>query len=193
MNILALDRTVFYFVSSVFFCETLNHNILPAEIGIAKFSLRDGVSDSFHTFIDPGPIPLGFPAIAEYLAKKHQLPLPPNAKGISSYFNILIDILAFLKNSENSDVLILYCHPDYIKSTTMVVDKIVREAGETKSIIKVYPADQLFFQLKHITTQINNLQNPEKIESGFYNVFVAKEMLDRDCYEYTLNIGCKVR
>lgn len=37
-----------------YFCKTDADVYYPAEIGIVKFSLEDGLKDCFHRFVDPG-------------------------------------------------------------------------------------------------------------------------------------------
>jgi protein maelstrom len=73
-----IENEVFYFISCNYFCETLQGDIFPAEIGMAKYNLKDGVHDSIHMFVNPGKLPLGTSNDAhEHSAKTHQLPIPP--------------------------------------------------------------------------------------------------------------------
>lgn len=49
-----LHHKLIYLIHVNIFCKTDADVYYPAEIGIVKFTLEDGVKDIFHRFIDPG-------------------------------------------------------------------------------------------------------------------------------------------
>ena len=58
------------------FCLTAEGGVVPAELSIARISLRRGLQDMYHTFIEPGPIPKGYRADCYENSKAtHKIPL----------------------------------------------------------------------------------------------------------------------
>ena len=57
----------FYVMEFNISCRTRNDIFVPIEVGIVKFSIKDGIKDSYHDFIDPGKVPLGYAATAKDL------------------------------------------------------------------------------------------------------------------------------
>ena len=54
-----LINTKLFVIASNIIVKTDQNQYLPLEIGIVQFSIKDGLTDSLHEFINPGPIPLG--------------------------------------------------------------------------------------------------------------------------------------
>ena len=54
-----LINTKLFVIASNIVVKTDKNQYLPLEIGIVQFSIKDGLTDSLHQFINPGPIPLG--------------------------------------------------------------------------------------------------------------------------------------
>lgn len=55
-----LINTKLFVIASNIVVKTDKNQYLPLEIGIVQFSIKDGLTDSLHEFINPGQIPLGF-------------------------------------------------------------------------------------------------------------------------------------
>ncbi|KAL8577847.1 hypothetical protein ACOMHN_054596 [Nucella lapillus] len=60
-----LTEEKFYFVSFQDLCETTGKEWLPREVAVIQFCLRKGVTQTYHQFIWPGGIPLGYRFAAE--------------------------------------------------------------------------------------------------------------------------------
>ena len=66
----------FYIIQANVFCLTEEKGVVPAEICLARVSLKDGVQEVYHRFIQPGPLPLGYRAdCMANSAKTHHIPL----------------------------------------------------------------------------------------------------------------------
>lgn len=181
---------MFYFLSTNYFCQTIHGEIFPAEIGISKYSLREGIIDSTHMFINPGKLPLGTSNDAqEHSQKTHRLPIPPSAKGSTSYYEVFSKILDFVHDGTSHDFPVFFTNSDELKETKMIVDKIAKETEEFSLDIKVYPIENLFYPMKKQTVQIKNEANGTN-DKPFPSIFIAKDMIDRDKYRYSLNLGC---
>lgn len=126
----------------------------------------------------------------EHSTKTHRLPIPPGAKGETSYYDIFYKILDFLDEKQSRmEFPVFFTNSDEIKETKMILDKISRECEELELDIQVYPIENLFYPLKRYTTQLKNELNGTN-DKHFPSIYVAKDMIDRDKYRYSLNLGC---
>lgn len=126
--------------------------------------------------------------------KSHQLPLPPNclkdAKDVEKVYEIISDFVGHVENK----CPIMFTGPgqseEEINATKLTMKKIWTSIFGNDVIygFRIYPLDLFFYKLKAKRTEIQNkLNNTNK--TGFASVFSAKDLLDRDLYEYA-GIGC---
>jgi hypothetical protein len=113
----------------------------------------------------------------------------PGAKGLTNYYEIFGNILNFISQSTKSEFPVFFTDSNELKTTKMIVDKIVRENEELDLNIHIYPIENLFFPLKKYTIQLKNEANQTN-DRAFPSIFVAKDMIDKDKYRYSLDIGC---
>jgi protein maelstrom len=152
---------VFHFVSASSFVETSN-DIFPAEIALAKFSLKEGVFDHVHLRINPGKLPLGTALEVQEKAKKyHKYPPPPNCDGEKDYMRILETIVRFFQPSKTIPILFAdkVEHSDSVKETRKIIKKILHESHEDDINIKVFSVIDLFFALQKKAVANMNLLN----------------------------------
>ncbi|CAO1414964.1 unnamed protein product [Diamesa serratosioi] len=189
-----LDKKEFFFVKTSYFVQTLRYDIFPAELALCKFSLKEGVIDIVNTLINPGPLPLGMSSTAQTHAEKtHQLPLPPNCEGVKEMEKLFEIISNFVGHEENK-LPIMFTGTgqgsEEINATKLIMKKIWTTTFGTEAPcgFRIYPLNLFFFKLNEKRTEVNNkLHNTKKV--GFASVFSAKDLLDRDMYEYA-GIGC---
>jgi hypothetical protein len=98
--------------------------------------------------------------------------------------------LNFISDGSTKEMPAFYTNSEELKETKMTIDKILKENEELELTINVYPLEYLFFPLKKITTQLKNDANGTN-DIGFQSIYLAKDMIDRDKYRYSLNIGCE--
>ncbi|XP_037038857.1 protein maelstrom homolog [Bradysia coprophila] len=185
----------YYFIAANIFCETGVNKYLPAEIALLKYTLQDGVIRTYHTFVNPETIPMGYKFIALELSETtHQLPLPPNAMGEKDFDIIQQEIYKFIGNAptckqgfiplftvaEDVRMVELICE-DLLGSTS---DQAINRRYKTMSI------DQLLFDLK---TSIGRAQKREPFsgESQFKSVDDATSQLNREKYKFLSEIACE--
>lgn len=193
MNLGKLDTQVFYFISTSHFTQDVSGDILPAELAMSKFSVREGIIDSFQILINPGPLPLGSKATADDHAESaHKLPLPPNCEGMKCYVEIFDTILNFVDDGTNEVIPVMFTETglknDEIRSTDLVLKKILYETCEPDLTIKLYPLYHLFNSLREKCLEIQNEANDTEIE-GFSSCWIAKDILERDPHRHA-KIGC---
>ncbi|CAO1414956.1 unnamed protein product [Diamesa serratosioi] len=193
MNLGKLDTQVFFFISTSHFTQTTSGDILPAELAMSKFSVRDGIIDSFQILINSGALPLGSKATAQDHADiAHKLPLPPNCHGLKCYVDIFDKILDFVDDGTNEVIPVMFTETgpknDEIRSTDLVLKKILYETCEPDLTIKLYPLYHLFHSLREKCLEIQNDANDTEIE-GFSSCWIAKDILERDPHRHA-KIGC---
>ncbi|CAJ0920772.1 unnamed protein product [Ranitomeya imitator] len=74
-----------------------DQRFVPCEIGCVRYSLQRGVIDSFHEFIDPGELPLGFRYHCQAgSAATHQIPVTGFELASRDYHNLFRSLCDFV-------------------------------------------------------------------------------------------------
>ena len=61
---------------SILHCAQAKDGVVPAELSLARMSLRKGVEEVYHVFIEPGTLPKGYRADCTLLVSAtHGLPI----------------------------------------------------------------------------------------------------------------------
>ncbi|CRK98786.1 CLUMA_CG012033, isoform A [Clunio marinus] len=176
-----LDETIFYFINASSFFE-INDEIYPAEIALAKFSLKSGIIDDLHVQINPGELPLSSIFIAlEKSKNSHKYLLPPDCGGVKDYYMILDMLISFLLPLERLPIFFTEGNIHYNSSpfleTRKVFEKIFYEAQEfdMQPEIKIYPIEELFYALHNITVRNRNDINDSEKEETFPSIAFASD------------------
>ncbi|XP_053667703.1 protein maelstrom homolog [Anopheles marshallii] len=180
----ALEKEEFYIISMMYFGCTLKGAYLPAELGMVKYSLQDGVMDRKHLYINIYPdIPLGAAySVHSHTKKTHKLPMPPDAWGISCKDEISNIILSFIAAKENN--ILLFTD----ELTLPTVESMLREIlkGHIKDDqMYVCPLSELFFNLKQAS------ERHIMPKSTFPSALMAQYILQMDCFVATEGISCE--
>lgn len=190
-----LDSMVFHFITTSSF-HTTKADIYPAELAIAKFSLKEGIIDDFQIHINPGKLPLGASLKAlEKSQATHKYPLPPCCTGEGDYFFVLESIVRFLHPMDKLPIFFTHGNTrddlERMLETCRTIKKIFyesREDGMLKSV-KVYPIDELFFMLQKVTvTRKNSLKGTN--ETLFPSIAYASSKLKENRFVNTTK-GCE--
>ncbi|XP_052900830.1 protein maelstrom homolog [Anopheles moucheti] len=178
----ALEKEEFYIISMTYFGCTLKGVYLPAELGMVKYSLQDGVKDRKHLYINPGEIPLGAAySVHCHTEKTHKLPIPSNAWGTSSNDEVSEVLLSFLAAKDN--ILQLYTDENSLPSVESMLRGILKGHIKDEQLY-VCPLPELFFNLK----QAAELRFMTK--STFPSALTAQYILQMDCFVFTKGISC---
>ena len=95
MNQMVEDEC-FYLVHTNVFCLTAEGGVVPAELSLARMSLRKGVEEVYQVFIEPGTLPKGYRAYCTENSKAtHKIPLDLVLFS-GNYQQIVEDMLEFL-------------------------------------------------------------------------------------------------
>lgn len=188
-----LDNLVFYFISTVsFFSDSTE--IYPAEISLAKFSLKQGLYDDIQIRINPGVLPKGSAFDVNEKQKIHKYPLPPKCDGEQDYIFILKTMLEFLHPMESLPILFTETGTEKksLLETRRIVEKIFYESQEDSiiNVMKIYPVEELFYELQSLTVLTKNRQNGTK-DTKFPSVVYAQNKFENDTEKYILfATGC---
>uniref|UniRef100_A0A1Q3EZN9 HMG box domain-containing protein n=1 Tax=Culex tarsalis TaxID=7177 RepID=A0A1Q3EZN9_CULTA len=178
-----LEKVEFFFISFAYFVVTSNGTYIPAEMGLVRYSLRDGVKDRLHMFIDPGKLPLGFSYDAKVHSESdHQLPIPPDAMGEKDNDEIVLRLFNFLSQGEKMPPL--FTETTEIKMVENILKGILTQANMDENTLLVCPLSELFYQLKRATESFGM-----DIKT-FPSVHIAQAIIQKDVYEYTKDIAC---
>lgn len=182
-SLVELEKLEFYFISFAYFCVTSSGTYIPAEMGLVRFSLKDGVKDKLHMLIDPGKLPLGMAYDAKMHSEgDHQLPIPPDALGEKDNDEIILKLFSFLSAQEKMPPL--YTETTEVKMVQNILKGILNQGALDEHTLEVYKLSELFFQLKQAT---ENFGMDVKI---FPSVHIAQAIIQKDVYEYTKDISC---
>lgn len=180
-----LEKLEFYFISFAYFCVTSGGTYIPAEMGLVRYSLKDGVMDKLHMFIDPGKLPLGMAYDAkQHSESDHQLPIPPDAMGEKDNDEIILKMFSFLSQQEKMPPL--FTETNEIKMVENILKGILNQGAMEENTLLVCPLSELFYQLKRATESFGL-----DIKT-FPSVHIAQAIIQKDVYEYTKDISCDV-
>lgn len=179
-----LEKVEFFFISFAYFVVTTNGTYIPAEMGVVRYSLRDGVKDKLHMLIDPGKLPLGFSYDAKVHSESdHQLPIPPDAMGEKDNDEIVLRLFNFLSQGEKMPPL--FTETTEIRMVENILKGILTQANMDENTLLVCPLSELFYQLKRATESFGM-----DIKT-FPSVHIAQAIIQKDVYEYTKDISCE--
>uniref|UniRef100_A0A182WQS1 Maelstrom domain-containing protein n=1 Tax=Anopheles minimus TaxID=112268 RepID=A0A182WQS1_9DIPT len=182
-NLGALKNECFYIIAMEYFCRTIDDNYIPAELGLIKYSLKDGVVDQLHMHINPGKIPRGLNYQAHHHAEEtHHLPVPPNALGLTDYQEIADKLLRFIFPDDGRSYL-LFTHG---KEVHKVENMLRAFFGYAMDMIPMHVCSlsELFLKLQE------GVQRYDKSMVVFRNSVTAQQHLDLDCFSFTSGLGC---
>ena len=83
-----------------------DHKYLPCEVGVVRYSLNQGILSRFHSFIVPGPIPIGYRYLAQSTSEAtNQIPIEGAPGAVGDYRKLLGDLEKFLSGDDPSPAL----------------------------------------------------------------------------------------
>ena len=182
-----MDELDFNLITFNYFSKSINC-YTPAEIGLSKFNLSEGITKQFHQFINPQQLPLGMAYTAkDYSETTHKIVPPPNCIGEVFSHKLYEHIIEFLTSNDGGagKVPPLYTFNTHVPIVKSIMQQLCEISNKDFKLFKIYPLCELFFRLKSQTAQFNARDN-----SLFNSIFLARALLERDIYDYISNISC---
>ncbi|XP_073825387.1 protein maelstrom 1-like [Musca autumnalis] len=181
-----LEVQTYYFIMANYFTKTLKDGVyVPAEIAVAKFSLKGGVQQVYQTLINPGVSIYGHQYEAQHLSDTtHKLPLPPNALGDKRLGKIYNDILNFVRDGKSDNYPPVYTHRDSIHVVDSVLSFLRSDMDANDVVLQIYSIQHLLFVMKEATCEAGELEKPKTF-------YITDAYFERDFFEYQCGIGCQ--
>lgn len=139
---------------------------------------------SFHT----ENIPLGYRFEAFDLANKtHQLPIPPNAKGVKDFALVLDIINEFVASEE--EFVPLFTLDENIPMIESIMQQFCLAGNHSNRRFNILSINQLFFEIKN-GSSVNGSSSDGT--SRFKSIDDATTWLNREKFVYLNQIACQV-
>jgi len=180
-----LEQETFFLLHTNVFTVTDEGLVVPAEISVAKMSLRLGVETVFHAFIEPGPLPKGYRAdCIENAEATHKIPLDLVFHD-ANYIDIYGSILNLLNTENSGSLAALYCLPKFRERNSLVLDWLKLKAGDSvgEGELHLYSLPGLLSQLAKAVPEGKVLRVP--------TVSIAEAQLERDTFIHWAGMDCQ--
>jgi len=195
-----LEDQIFYLMSTNIFCFTAEKQIVPAELSITKISLRRGVINTFHVFIEPGTIPKGYRSDCLANSKAtHKIPLDFH-QFEGDYRKILEDIVEFLISEGESELPPIYCMPKLVNQNKLVLEWILKKSKSDiidKDMINMFSLPCLLYELtrehhrsQNVDSSFSSLSSLGVVKNRVPCLTIAEAQLDRDTFMFMPGMAC---
>lgn len=161
-------------------CCTDEEEYIPLEIGIAKYSIKNGIEDNFHVFIDPGPIPKGYTWVSkDHSDNTHKIPILGFELSTNKYSKICRDIEDFI-GMKNKEIIPVFCLEENMKQNQSCLNWLIKKGN-------YYNLDKIqYYSLTHLLMELRAY-----VGSAFPSKSIASDILSTHAFDYTPNIRCE--
>ena len=141
----AVTERNFYFLS--FICLLEEPHFQPIEVAAVEFNLLHGIINSWHKFIIPGPIEMGYQYLAQQISEStHKIPINGIAEPGYTYTSIYDELLQFLSRGTN------HIPPIHVKMSDCervegCIMWLARMAGRPHQLKRIYELEGLILDL----------------------------------------------
>lgn len=180
-NIANIEDTPIYIASFNVLVATREGRYYPNEIGLVEYTLRDGIKDSYHCFVDPGKIPQGYSSDAKQHSEKyHQIPfiMYDFTLAKNDYTEIFHDFIKFVKAYKGKQVI--FCHEEQVEQTQACYDWLSNATKEDQYWNNIVIAD-----LGILLDELYDVKGFGRLPS-----VAISDMLVSSTYDYSLNTRC---
>jgi len=181
----------FVIMSTNVMCRT-NDGYLPIEFGLLRYSIKDGIKETYTKFVDPGDIPIGYASTAyQHAELTHKIPFdtfftkydldnPPSleekeAKRKQKYQKVALNIIDFVKKcgnkaeaSKEDDHLFIFSVPSQIEQNISCLKFLCQNATHPVSYSNFEVLDLI--QLHYHITKRSGTYRPLAVCEEDFNV-----------------------
>ncbi|XP_023216714.1 protein maelstrom homolog isoform X1 [Centruroides sculpturatus] len=173
-----VKETHFFIIDFNVLCCT-DDEYIPLEVGIIKYSIKGGIEDCFHTFINAGPIPIGYSRTAmQHSDDTHKIPVSQFTLSESNYLKICKSIENFV-NSGRNEIAPVFCLEENIKQNQGCLDWLCKKA--TYYNIQNIQCYSLVYLLMELRAYVYH---------AFPCKIAAADMLHSFTYDYVTKTRC---
>jgi len=176
---------MFYFIHVNYFCYCTNKQYYPAEIAVARFTLREGVTPDnvFHMMCKPGSLPLGYSAQAKIISEEtHQIITPIGCDDENNMFQVIDSFMKFMTElkSDKYKMPPVYAIAKNMPVVENVLQNFCAESGHQEDLFQVYSMEHLFYVLRNSVA--------EKVVWPVISMSILE--LEKDIYDFCHEIPC---
>lgn len=197
----SLASHYFYLVHANIYCyHTAGKVFIPCELAISKFSVKDGVVDTYHVFPSPftpnGALPMGYRSDALSMKENvHGIPEPMEfEEKMSDWESIRRGICQFLGTTDRNEFPPLYTmlgdDPNTNCYMTAVKNFFDNVANGTDWEFRVHSLPELFFKLYETCQQVASKLYGDT-QQAFPVQGIAQTELMKDVYNFSPGLACK--
>ncbi|XP_073526957.1 protein maelstrom homolog [Phyllobates terribilis] len=176
-----LDKCEIYIINILSHGEmpvVCEQRFVPCEIGCVRYSLQCGVIDSFHKFIDPGVLPLGFRYHCQAgSAATHQIPVSGFELASRDYHNLFRSLCDFVCPAAKRCTS-LYCKKNEMHRVRWCLQWLAIKAG-MENLFELQDIESLI--IRYYQEKLN--EEPSKSS--------VNRLLDVVQWDYANNTRCK--
>ncbi|XP_023243498.1 protein maelstrom homolog [Centruroides sculpturatus] len=174
-----VKETSFFIMVFNVLCCTDDGEYIPLEVGITKYSIKEGIEDYFHTFIDAGRIPLGYGLTAmQHSYQTHKIPTSKFELSESNYLKICKSIEK-LVNSGIKEIAPVFCLEESIKQNEGCLDWLCKKAT-------YYNIQNIkYYNLVHLLMELRAY-----VYHAFPSKIAAADVFTSIAYNYATNSRC---
>ncbi|XP_065337113.1 protein maelstrom isoform X2 [Cloeon dipterum] len=207
----SLQTAEFYFVHANSHVLTSSGIVVPCELAVCRYSIKEGVMDAYSVILNIRPIPLGYAADAyQNSATLHKIPAPAEGLGETDARKVYREFLQFLMpnkplNGELEDLADIQFPPVYTvhgvadltgKCINSVQACCMPSAESPIPLLNVYPIEYLMHViLKNIiqSVKLGNADIPEELEACQFaeNENLIYNKFHYDYYSQAPEIACQ--
>lgn len=174
----------FYLINFNIFCKTQEGEVIPAEIALVEYSIKEGIMKEYHEFIHPDVIPTGYGFTArQHSENTHKIPPQNFPLAKSNYMGIYNHMKQFVK-SQGKVKYPVYCLEEEIEQTEGALNWLCsRSLDTTNEHFQVYDVARLLLEYCRFA----------KNEEGFAFVdspALMKDWLTKSSFNHVPNISC---
>ncbi|KAF5308908.1 hypothetical protein FQR65_LT00608 [Abscondita terminalis] len=179
-----LRNEIFYIIHVNYFCYcNTDKRYYPAEVGIAKFDLLNGVTDNnvFNAICKPGSLPLGYSSLAKKVSEdSHQIPPPMTYDTDYNLQEVAESLWEFIRDTciPNRRLPPVYAS----KKNQAVVENVLTNFSDDFGLepLKTYSLEYLFYVLRNSCSE----------EKAWVVASLSELELEKDKYEFCTDIPC---
>jgi hypothetical protein len=156
-----------------------------AEVALVEFSIEQGIINTYHAFIKPNQVPLGYRSqCMESERDIHQIPLDNFNRITSTYAEIYSNIASFVRlRQENSHYAPLFCLGKDIDQTRFGL-KFLQDMSAHRRMAGSEDLHELVFDLECLYMYLADVRDQTVTYSS------ANENLTSYTYDYSPNTAC---
>ncbi|KAG6461238.1 hypothetical protein O3G_MSEX012495 [Manduca sexta] len=174
----------FFLLDVIELCKA-GPDYLIGEFTVLQFNLREGIKNSYHEFVRPVVIPIGFAHDVKLSLRTYGLDTLDDSLPKENYVQILANIIDYLKQNDRGTNTLppIFTMPEKVEPIQNFIWQLCNRAAEDDALFRVYKLDTMFFTLANAIRSGDN--------EGFPKESLATAQLNKDLFKYTPGLACE--